>query len=118
MLNFLQLLTNTRFEHQAPILFHIHLGLKLVNRLSNGVGLTESNDTLPGRVNRSFIPITHSNESSIMSAECAHDQLDCNLSAMRLTDTSDKSGSDGERVSDDDFYVDDFESDGDACGEQ
>lgn len=111
---------NTRFEHQASILFHIHLGLKLVNRLSNGVRLTELNDALHGRVNRSFIPITHSNESSTMSAECVQNQLDCTLSTMRLTDTSDKSESDGDKVSDDDFYVDDFESDndGDACGEQ
>lgn len=116
----MHLLTNIRFEHQAPILFHIDLGLNLVNRLSNGVGLTELNDTLHGRVNRLFNPMTHSNESSIISADCAHDQLDCSLSTMRLTDTSNKSGSDGEKVSDDDFYVDDFESDddGDACGEQ
>lgn len=104
-----------------PYYFHIHLGLKLVNRLSSsGGGPTEMNDTLHGRVYRSIIPITHTNDSSILSTESADDRLDCRSRSMQSTDASNKLESDGEKVSDDDFYVDDFESDndGDANDEQ
>lgn len=93
------------FELQT-IIFHIHLGLKLVNGLlSNGVGRTEFTETLHGRIIQSFIENTYTNDS-----DSASDQLDHDLEWMRLTDTS-------EKVSDDDFYVDDFESDKDGDGE-
>lgn len=100
------------YEHQTPIiLFHIHLGLKLVNRLSNGIGLMDLN----GRASRSIIPITHSNDSSILSmVSVQQDQLDYNLSENQLADTSNKMENEDEKVSDDDFYVDDFESDNDG----
>lgn len=48
------------------------------------------------------------------------DQLDCNLSTMQLTDTCNEVEYEAEHLLDDDFYVDDFESDndGDANVEQ
>lgn len=72
---------------------------------------------LNGSVNRSIIPIMYSNDSSFLPTESAHVQLNSDLSTMRLTDTK---ANGIEKVSDDDVYVDDFESDidGDANGEQ
>lgn len=95
-------------------MFHIHLGLKLVNRLSNGFGFMELN---VGNVNRSIIPIEHTKNDSTthLPDDIVHDQLDCDLKNMMQL-TSDKKlllENEDEKVSDDDFYVDDFESDND-----
>lgn len=65
---------------------------------------------LNGSVNRSIISTVYSNDSSILPTEKAHVQLNSDLSKANGI----------EKVSDDDVYVDDFESDvdGDANGEQ
>lgn len=62
----------------------------------------------------------HTNDSTThLPDDSVHDQLDCDLmNMMRLT--SDKKlllEVEDEKVSDDDFYVDDFESDNDGDGD-
>lgn len=85
----------------------IHLGLILVTGLSNAVGLLELNDTMNGTIKQSF---SKTFETTISSIECTNNQSCYSISNSNPTSNS---LNECRTVSDDDFYVDDFESDAD-----